>query len=282
MRWLFFILIASFSLITISGYTKDKRIKNNGWEAYAELQNGNMRFYEGKAKHPRQSGAQREKLTEGQNPHTIVLSCSDSRVPPEEIFDQGLGDIFSIRLAGNVLSSDAIASIEYAVEHLGTGLLVVMGHESCGAVKAALDTKPGSSAGSKSLDELVAKIRPHVYESFRTDSSGDSHLRAPVKANVQFVAKDLLQRSKIVQEAVAQKRLILAQAIYSLSTGRVEFWNVGAKRYIASTEHSNEEELLADGESSAPVRSAPRILEEKVVTERIVPERMPASVDYGQ
>jgi carbonic anhydrase len=249
----------------------------NGWEAYAELQNGNIRFYEGKSTHPRQTIAHREKLAEGQEPHTILISCSDSRVPPEQIFDQGLGDIFSIRVAGNVLGSDEIASVEYAVEHLGAGLLVIMGHESCGAVKAAIETKPGMSAGSPHLDELIAKIRPQASEAYRTISS-DSNLREPVKANVKFVAKDLIARSKIVREAVAKKRLVIAQAIYSLSSGRVDFWDVGGKQYVSSKEHSVEEDLLAESdESSVPERRAPKIISEKVITEHIVPERMPAS-----
>ena len=267
--------VLCFSLLLLSSSWAKEKVQN-GWEAYAELQSGNVRFYEGKSKHPRQSVDRRQKLAEGQEPHTIVISCSDSRVPPEQVFDQGLGDIFSIRLAGNVLNADAIASVEYAVEHLGVGLIVIMGHESCGAIKAAIDTKPGASAGSPHLDELIAKIRPHVVDAYRNDHS--DNLRAPVKANVKFVAHDLVARSKIVREAVKKSQLIIAQAIYSLNTGHVDFWDVGAKQYVATATPSEEEDMLAEGEEkTAVVHMAPKILPEKVVTEKIVPERMPAS-----
>ncbi len=267
--------VLCFSLLLLSsGWAKDKA--QNGWEAYAELQNGNVRFSEGKSTHPRQSLDRRAQLAEGQEPHTVIVSCSDSRTPPEQIFDQGLGDIFSVRLAGNVLNSDAIASIEYAVEHFGVGLIVVMGHESCGAVKAALDTKPGTSTGSPHMNELIAKIRPHITEAYREDHS--STFRAPVKANIKFVANDLVARSKIVREAVKRGQLIIAQAIYSLNTGHVDFWDVGAKQYVSNATTRAEEDVLSDREEKTfTVQRAPRILQEKVVTEKIVPERMPAS-----
>lgn len=199
----------------------------SGLDAYSALEAGNTRFYEGTAKHPKQDPLYRESLATGQHPHSIVISCSDSRVPPETVFDQGLGEIFSIRLAGHVLNADAIASIEYAIAHLGPKFLVVMGHESCGAVAAAINTKKGQSAGSPSLDELVGKIRPNIESTLKGLSSAEKLYRAPVKAQVSATLKDLFKRSAIVRAAVEKEELVMAQAIYSLKSGRVEFWDVG-------------------------------------------------------
>lgn len=230
----------------------------SGWEAYSQMQNGNMRFYEGKAQHPNQDISKRDELASGQKPHSIVLSCSDSRVPPETIFDQGLGDIFVVRLAGNVASSEAIASMEYAIEHLGAKLLVVMGHESCGAVAAAAASKPGVSVGSESLDGLVGKIKGNLSAPSLAAANMDKTLRAAVKENVSANVKDLLKRSEIVREAVSSKGLVLASAVYSLKTGRVEFWDVGQKSMAQASSHS-----------------APMIVEKKVESEVITPAAPP-------
>ena len=201
----------------------------NGWEAFSSLQNGNMRFYEGKSQHPHSDVPRREELASGQKPHTIILSCSDSRTSPELIFDQGLGDVFPIRVAGNVVSPDALASIEYAVEHIGSRLLLVLGHESCGAVNAAVGSKAGVSSGSEHIDQLVTHIRGHLSAGAIASATTDKTIRLPVKENVVRTMRELLKRSEIVREAVRKKGLVLAQGIYSLKTGRVEFWDVGSK-----------------------------------------------------
>lgn len=243
-----------FLFLSLSAFANPAEVpKTGGWEAFSTLQNGNMRFYEGKSKHPNQDTAVREELSKGQKPHTIILSCSDSRVPPETIFDQGLGDIFVVRLAGNVASSEAIASIEYAIEHLGARLLVVMGHESCGAVGAAIGSKPGVSAGSESLDGLVGKIKGNLSAPAVANATEDKTMRNAVKDNVSANLKDLLKRSDIIREAVNNKGLVLASAIYSLKTGRVEFWDAGMK---------------ADGLAA---HNNPIILEKKIESEHIVP-----------
>jgi len=230
-----------FLALSFSAHASDheKHKGPNGWQAYSLLQNGNMRFYEGKAKHPNQDATRRESLAGGQQPHTIILSCSDSRAAPELIFDQGLGDVFPVRVAGNVVNAENIASIEYAVEHLGPKLLVVMGHESCGAVGAAINSTVGHSAGSESLDVLVSHIRGNLSASSVASAASDKSFRASVKENVTANVKELLQRSKIVREAVEKKELVLAQAIYSLKTGRVEFWDVGAKMDGVAYEHTS-------------------------------------------
>jgi carbonic anhydrase len=185
------------------------------------LRQGNQRFVEGKMTAQRRDEKTRSELAAVQKPFAIVLSCSDSRVPPEVVFDQGLGDVFVVRTAGHVLDPGPIASIEYALEHLGARLIVVMGHESCGAVKAALTTPVGKTAGSVDLDRLVAKIKP--YLSSLKPLSTDSLLRGPVKANTAGVARELMKKSVIVREKLRHQEISLVTAIYGLSTGQVEF-----------------------------------------------------------
>ncbi|MBM3383370.1 MAG: carbonic anhydrase [Betaproteobacteria bacterium] len=190
-------------------------------ESLELLRNGNQRFVEGKAVGQRRDEKTRSELATGQNPFAVVLSCSDSRVPPELVFDQGLGDVFVVRTAGHVLDPGPIASIEYALEHLGARLIVVLGHESCGVVKKALTTPVGKSAGSVDLDRLVAKIKPYL-SSFRTAST-DKRMRGPVKANTSGVARELVRKSAIVRTRLQLQEVALVTAIYGLSTGQVEF-----------------------------------------------------------
>ena len=189
--------------------------------ALAELKAGNQRFVEGTSRHPLQDAERRQSTKSEQKPHTIVLSCSDSRVPPEIVFDQGIGQLFVVRTAGEVADAAAIASIEYAVEHLGSKLILVMGHHSCGAVKAALSTPKGKSAGSKDLDRLVGEIRPNI-KAFSLDTAGP-HLAHAVQAQVAGVSAGLLKRSKILREAVHHHHLEVAGAVYNLDSGQVLF-----------------------------------------------------------
>jgi carbonic anhydrase len=222
---LLFLVLSTLSFAADRGHAPVS--KTGGWEALSTLQTGNMRFYEGHLQHPNLGAARRELVAKGQSPHTIIVSCSDSRVPPEQIFDQGLGDIFSVRNAGNVMSVESIASIEYAIEHLGSRFLVVMGHESCGAVGAAVASVPGQTNGSESLDKLVRGIRGNLSSDAVAHAAGDKTFRRGVKENVSASLADLLKKSAIVREAVAHKGLVLGRAIYSLTSGRVEFWDVG-------------------------------------------------------
>ncbi len=192
----------------------------------ADLIAGNGRFAKGRANHPHADGDRVRELAAGQKPRAIVLSCADSRVPPEIVFDQGLGDIFTVRVAGQVLDGSTTSSIEYAVEHLGASLIVVMGHHACGAVKAALTTAPGK-AGSRDLDELLDAIRPAVRK-FGAPQADDKMLDAPVRANVDAVAAGLTRRSAILRERVAREQLTILPAVYELATGTVSFWDYSA------------------------------------------------------
>lgn len=187
-----------------------------GW-----LKNGNKRYLKRKLRADGQNQTARDKLATGQHPHTIVLSCSDSRVPPELIFDQKLGEIFVIRTAGESLDNSAIASIEYAVAHLGPQLLLVMGHTSCGAVKAALSTMKGEDAGSPALNYLVKDLHPHLA-SYK-DKTPTKNVFTESNDNALGVAKDLVSRSQIIANAVKDGKLTIKTSVYNIESGVVNF-----------------------------------------------------------
>ncbi|MDZ4081361.1 MAG: carbonic anhydrase [Bdellovibrionales bacterium] len=190
------------------------------------LEHGNKRYVSNAVRTDGRKAADRKKLTSGQTPHAIVLSCSDSRVPPETVFDQALGEIFVVRTAGESLDSAVIASIEYAVEHLGPKLIVVMGHTSCGAVNAALTTSLNETAGSAALDQMIAEIRPRIPGGVdRAPSSSSSHaLEIESAANAQGVASELTKRSEIIRTRVLNGQLKIKPALYYLDSGLVKFY----------------------------------------------------------
>jgi len=185
------------------------------------LKNGNLRFTSGRIRKDGQGKADIERLSKGQTPHTMVLSCSDSRVPPEIVFDQRLGELFVVRTAGEALDPNAIGSLEYAIEHLGAQHLLVMGHTSCGAVKAALSTMGGKDAGSPSLNKLVADIHPRISE-FK-DKEPTHNVEMETWANAKGVAKDLLSRSEIIAKAVKEGKVKISTSVYYLENGKVKF-----------------------------------------------------------
>lgn len=182
------------------------------------LKNGNKRFTSGHFRNDGRTKKDVHRLAKGQAPHAIVLSCADSRVPPEHIFDQGLGEIFTIRVAGEALDNSVIASVEYAVEHLGTKLIVVLGHTHCGAVKAALTTKNGESAGSPALDALVGDIKPRLPA-----SSPEGPVATESASNAKGVGADLVKRSKIINNKVQAGELKIVPALYRLDGGDVDW-----------------------------------------------------------
>lgn len=224
----FFFLLQAFSLPANAANSRHSP-GVSAEQALKLLKEGNERFIDGKMVHNDSSELRRESVVEGQKPHTIILSCSDSRVPPEIVFDQGLGDLFVVRVAGNILDDATSASIEYAVEHLGTRLIVVMGHDSCGAVKAALSASCTAHADSPDLDHLISTIqrsvgcKSEVQMNLMKLLETDPFLRKPVMKNAQFVAQHLVKRSRIVKKYVDSGKLQIIPAIYSLKAGTVSF-----------------------------------------------------------
>ena len=182
--------------------------------ALAELKEGNRHHVQHRYSHPHETPARQQSLAAGQHPHAMILSCADSRVPPEIVFDQGLGDLFAIRVAGNITDDAILASIEYAAEHLHTPLLVVMGHGSCGAVTAA--TEPGEPPGH--LAALVRPIRPAVEQA--RGMPGDLVANA-VRLNVEMVVAQIRDSAPLLSEMVKSGRLRVVGAVYSLEDGKV-------------------------------------------------------------
>jgi carbonic anhydrase len=197
-----------------SGVTGEQSLK---W-----LANGNNRYVKKLFRKDGRMQADRTRTFAAQHPHAIVLSCSDSRVPPELVFDQGLGEIFTVRTAGEALDDSVIGSIEYAVEHFHPHLLVVMGHTKCGAVEAALESKEGESAGSEHLDHLLAEIRPHLKS--RTSEKPSPNVEVESALNADGVARDLVSRSEIIRKQVDSGELLIKPALYWLDSGKVKFY----------------------------------------------------------
>lgn len=192
----------------------------NADQAWRKLVNGNKRFVEGKQKHPHESLEWRQSLANGQHPFAVILSCADSRVSPELVFDEGLGDLFVIRSAGEVLDTAVIGSIEYAIEHLGVPLIVVVGHESCGAVGAAIELVNGNTEVSGDIATLVRTIEAAVLA---TPSNEDpkAFSAACIAEQARRSAAFLLERSNIVSDAVAHHGVKIISATYDLDTGQV-------------------------------------------------------------
>jgi len=205
-------------------------------QALDQLKTGNTLFSAGRNTFPRLDQARRDLTsTKGQHPFVTVIACSDSRVPVESIFDQGIGDVFVIRVAGNVCGVDEVGSIEYGVEHLNTPLIVVLGHTNCGAVTAAVT---GAELHGSILS-LVDKIKPAVEKTKHDhpDLNGPALASEAVKANVWQSIDDLFKTSPAVRERVKDGRVMVVGAVYDIATGRVEWMGThpGQSKLLAYT-----------------------------------------------
>lgn len=178
---------------------------------------GNARFMKGKSIHPNQTVQKRKELVSEQKPFAIIISCSDSRVPSEIIFDQGLGDIFSIRVAGNIVDSVELDSVEFAVDELKVPLILVLGHQNCGAVTAVLE-------GTHAVDDLK-DVEPYLLPALKESKKlpGDP-LENAIKTNVWFVIKSL-ENKPLLSKLIAKKKLQILGGYYELETGHVQILN---------------------------------------------------------
>jgi carbonic anhydrase len=197
-------------------------------EALQRLQEGNRRFVTGT---PNVDGLsslmRRAELVAGQQPSAIILGCSDSRVPAEIVFDQGLGDLFVIRVAGNIVAPSQIGSVEFAADRFGTRLVVVLGHSQCGAVLATLEElRRVNGTQSRNMRSIVDRIRPSVEALLATDLRQDPEalVREAVRANVRVAANQLRHGSQLIEGLIADDGLMVVGAEYSLETGAVHFF----------------------------------------------------------
>jgi len=186
-------------------------------EAISKLKEGNGRYTSGSLQHPDQTTERRTELENVQHPFAVIVGCSDSRVPPEIVFDQGLGDLFIVQVAGNVINDEGLGSIEYAVDHLGSRLILVLGHQRCGAVDAAKQTIAAKSKAPGHIESLVMAIKPVVEATAKDD------LDTTIKANVKHVVDTLRSSKPILKAKVDSGQVQVIGGYYSLDTGAVTF-----------------------------------------------------------
>ena len=199
----------------------------NASEALQRLIDGNQRYIADLASSAATDRRRREELTGGQAPFAIILGCSDSRVPAEIVFDQGLGDLFVIRVAGNIVAPSQIGSVEFSAEAHGVRLVVVLGHSQCGAVSATLERLMQSGKkGSGNLKSIVNRIRPAVEGLLETNLRDDQPklMEQAVRANIRASVAQLHSGSQLLEDLVRNDGLLIVGAEYSLETGQVEFF----------------------------------------------------------
>ena len=196
-------------------------------KALQALRDGNKRFVAERQRDGRTGATRREEVTERQEPFAIILGCSDSRVPAEIVFDQGLGDLFVIRVAGNIVAPSQIGSVEFAAEQFKTRLVVVLGHTGCGAINATIEQlKRPVEMQSRNLRAIVDRVRPSVEPLLATPLRDDTQALASVavRANVRASATNLRHGSEILEQLIERDELLVVGAEYSLKTGVVEFF----------------------------------------------------------
>ncbi len=211
------LFFASRSAITATPEHAEKSAKVAIEDALARLKAGNQHFIAGKLQHPHQDSKRRAELATGQRPFAIVLGCADSRTSPEVLFDQGLGDLFVLRVAGNILDDHVLGSIEYAVDHLGAQLIIVLGHQRCGAVQAARETLDSKAEAPAHINSLVTAIQPAV------EATRGADVEATVKANVENVVQSLRSSEPVLKKEVEAGAITVVGAYYNLDTGAVAF-----------------------------------------------------------
>jgi carbonic anhydrase len=197
-------------------------------EAFDRLREGNRRFVADVRAHDGLA-SRRNELAARQEPFAIILGCSDSRVPAEIVFDQGLGDLFVIRIAGNIVAESQVGSVEFAAARFGTPLVVVLGHSQCGAILATIDElRERTGRPSRNLQSIVDRVRPSVEGLLATELRQDpeSLVRQAVRANIHASVRQLQHGSEILEELIQKGRLLVVGAEYSLETGVVDFFEV--------------------------------------------------------
>ena len=211
--------VVAVPLVVLAHPPGSKKPATTAEEALKELKSGNLRFVKGKSTHENQSMTRVKEVVAGQKPEAIILGCADSRVPPEVIFDEGIGDLFVVRVAGNVSEPATTGSIEYAAEHLHVPLVVVLGHHKCGAVKATAEAH-GPVEGN--IGEIVKELQPAVAAA-KANPGKRGLVDDAVHENAKLVAGQLVSESKVLEHLVHEGKVKIVTAVYDLETGRVEW-----------------------------------------------------------
>ena len=206
-------------------------------EALRALKTGNARFFSGQARRPETSAAERRAQILGQTPFAVILACSDSRVPTEIVFDQGLGTLFITRVAGNIVETGTTGSIEYAVNHLKTHIVVVLGHEGCGAVKAALLPEADRARETPSIQALLNEIVPSVSRIPKIRDE-KAKLREAVVANVRQQVFNI-KKQPAIQAAIASNKIVVVGAFYEITSGAVDFFETDEDLRIAQADYDS-------------------------------------------
>jgi carbonic anhydrase len=241
--------------VPVITYAGDDQPALTADQALKQLQDGNQRFVDGKPTHPRSDVARRtETVKDGQHPVASILGCSDSRAPLECVFDQGIGDIFVIRVAGNVAGVDELGTLEYGAGHLHTPLIVVLGHTKCGAVTAAVQKADATGH----LKPLIEQIQPAVEraEQKKPKPEGDALVQAAITENVWQGIADLLTKSEEVRDLVGAGKVKVVGAVYDLETGKVQWLGPHPEQarlvQAASKHEPKEDKAKADQPKAGP------------------------------
>lgn len=213
-------LIASTTTTPIDRPENARTDTINAARALKLLQDGNARFAAGQSQHPHETSDWRHALEQEQHPYAVVIGCSDSRVPIELVFDQGFGDLFVIRVAGNVVDTDVIASVEYAIDHLETELIVVMGHSNCGAIAATLDCLSNADDEPAEVVSLLYQLEPAIAGIAR-DLPRETRIDRAVKRNVKLAVRRL-SRVPDLRHRLKAGTIKIVGAVYDMCSGKVE------------------------------------------------------------
>jgi carbonic anhydrase len=240
-----FVLLSVCSLTLILTFAYAAQLPQPD-DVIALLTKGNARFAEGTPEYPHEGAARRAEVATGQHPLATVISCSDSRVPPEILFDEGIGDLFIVRVIGNIGGMDETGSAEYGVEHLGTPLLVVLGHSRCGAVTAAVT----NAEVHGSIPPVLAHIKPAVWAARHghPQLKGAALVPAAIETNVLHSIEELFKRSAIIRERVKTGKLKVVGALYNIESGLVQWLGM----------HPQQANLLKHGEKHLARHHTPR------------------------
>ncbi len=218
-----FLIVSMFAAASLA-------VAQDADQSLTKLMEGNKRYVSGTCIQRDLSDAKRKELAKGQKPSAIVVTCSDSRVSPELIFDHSIGDVFVVRTAGNVVDKIAIGSIEYAAEHLHTPLVYVLGHEKCGAVKATLDTIEAKGKPEGNIGAILEKVMPAAVAANKKGGTKDEIFEYAIKENVKNTSKEIMEKSSILQHLAHENKLKIVGGEYSLQTGKVEAIELAAEK----------------------------------------------------